>query len=100
LAFPRRKPGIIALELLNCIDQNNGKASKWDLIKILGNESQFRHWITEFLMKDRFIEEIQESERTFYRKTENGEFFHRLLKNGRIVQALLRVSGRRLRRTR
>ncbi|MGD9131364.1 MAG: hypothetical protein PVH73_07315 [Candidatus Bathyarchaeota archaeon] len=100
MAFPRRKPGIIALELLNCIDQNNGKASKWDLIKILGNESQFRHWITEFLMKDRFIEEIQESERTFYRKTENGEFFHRLLKNGRIVQALLRVSGRRLRRTR
>ena len=100
MAFLRRKPSIIALELLNCIDQNNGKASKWDLIKILGNESQFRHWITEFLIKERFIEEIQESDRTFYEKTENGEFFHKLLKNGKIVQALLRVSGRRLRRTR
>jgi len=99
LAFPRRKPNIIALELLNCIDQNSGRASKWDLIKILGNESQFRNWITEFLIKDRFIEEIQESDRTFYRKTENGEFFHKLLRNGKIVQALLRVSGRRLRRT-
>jgi phage anti-repressor protein len=88
------------LDLLNCIDQNSGKASKWDLIKILGNESQFRHWITEFLIKDRFIEEIQVSDRTFYRKTENGEFFHKLLKNGKIVQALLRVSGRRLRRIR
>jgi hypothetical protein len=100
LTFPRRKPSIIALDLLNCIDQNNGKASKWDLIKILGNESQFRHWITEFLMKDKFIEEIKESNRTFYRKTESGEFFHKLLKNGKIVQALLRVSGRRLRRSR
>ena len=100
MAFPRRKPNIIALELLSCIDQNNGKASKWDLIKILGNESQFRHWVTEFLMKDRFIEEIRDSNHTFYRKTENGEFFHKLLKNGKIVQALLRVSGKRLRRTR
>jgi len=100
LAFPRRKPSIIALELLNFIDQNSGKASKWDLIKILGNESQFRHWITEFLIKERFIEEIQESDRTFYRKTENGEFFHKLLKSGKIVQALLRVSGKRLQRTR
>lgn len=99
MSFPRRAPSRIALELLNCIDQKEGKASKWDLIKILGNESQFRHWVTEFLMKDRFIEEIQESNHTFYCKTENGEFFHRLLKNGKIVRALLRVSGKRLRRS-
>jgi predicted transcriptional regulator len=98
MSFPRRAPSRIALELLNCIDQKEGRASKWDLIKIVGNESQFRHWVTEFLMKDRFIEEIHESNRTFYRKTENGEFFHRLLKNGKIVRALLRVSGKRLRR--
>ena len=98
MAFPRRKPGIIALELLDCIDQKEGRASKWDLIKIVGNESQFRHWVTEFLMKDRLVEEIQESSHTFYRKTENGEFFHRLLKNGKIVNALLRISGKRLRR--
>jgi predicted transcriptional regulator len=100
LAFPRRKPSIIALELLDCIDQKDGGALKWDLIKIVGNESQFRHWVTEFLIKDRLIEEIQESNRTFYRKTENGEFFHKLLKNGKIVRALLRVSGKRLRRNR
>ena len=99
MSFPRRAPTRIALELLDCIDKKAGKATKWDLIKILGNESQFRHWVTEFLMKDRFIEEIRESDHTFYRKTENGEFFHTLLKNGKIVQALLRVSGRRLRRS-
>ena len=98
MSFPRRAPTRIALELLDCIDQKEGRATKWDLIKIVGNESQFRHWVTEFLMKDRLIEEIQESDHTFYRKTENGEFFHKLLKNGKIVRALLRVSGKRLRR--
>lgn len=97
MSFPRRKPSRIALELLNCIDQKEGKASKWDLIKILGNESQFQNWITNFLVKDRFIEEIQESNHSFYRKTKNGEFFHTLLKNGNVVQAMLRVSGKRLR---
>jgi predicted transcriptional regulator len=98
VSIPRRKPSKIALEILDCIDQKNGKASKWDLIKILGNESQFQHWITNFLLKDKFIQEITESKRNFYYKTETGEFFHRLLKNGKLVHALLRVSGKRLRR--
>jgi predicted transcriptional regulator len=100
MSFPRRKPSRIALELLDCIDQKEGKATKWDLIKILGNESQFQHWVTNFLMKDKFIKELQESNHTFYSKTENGQFFHKLLKNGKIVDALLRVSGKRLRRGR
>jgi predicted transcriptional regulator len=98
VSIPRRKPSKIALEILDCIDQKNGKASKWDLIKILGNESQFQHWITNFLIKDKFIKEIEESKRSFYCKTETGEFFHKLLKNGKLVHALLRVSGKRLRR--
>ena len=96
--FPRRPPSRIALELLDCIDKKEGKASKWDLLKVLGNESQFQHWVTNFLLKDNFIKEHQESNHSFYCKTENGEFFHRLLKNGKIVQALLRVSGKRLRK--
>lgn len=98
MSIPRRKPSKIALEILDFIDQNDGKASKWDLIKILGNESQFQHWITNFLIKDKFIKEIEESKRSFYIKTESGEFFHKLLKNGKLVHALLRVSGKRLRR--
>jgi hypothetical protein len=98
MSFPRRPPNRIAFELLDCIDQKEGKASKWDLIKVLGNESQFQHWVTNFLMKDKFIKEIHESNRSFYCKTGNGELFHRLLKNGKIVHALLRVSGKRLRR--
>ena len=97
MAFPRRTPSVIALELLNCIDQNNGRASKWDLIKILGNESQFRHWITEFFVKNKFITEKQEANRVFYVKTGTGDLLHKLLKNGDVLRAFLRLSGKRLR---
>ncbi|MDQ1281015.1 MAG: hypothetical protein QG670_2279 [Thermoproteota archaeon] len=97
MSFPRRDPSRIALELLDCIDEKDGRATKWDLIKILGNETQFTHWVTNFLVKDRFVEEIVESRYHFYRKTESGDLFHRLLKSGEIIDALLRVSGKRLR---
>jgi len=98
MPFPRRTPARIALELFDCIDERNGKASKWDLIKVVGTESQFHYWIEEFLLRDKFVEEQRKSNRYFYRKTEAGELLHRLLKNGKIMHALLRVSGKRLRR--
>jgi hypothetical protein len=85
------------LELLDCIDQKEGRATKWDLIKILGNEAQFTHWVKDFLVKDKFIEEITESRYSFYKKTENGNLFHRLLRNGEVIDALLRISEKRLR---
>jgi len=91
----RREPSQIALELLDCIDEE-GEATRWDLIKILGNTSQFHHWVEEFLVKEEFVEERRESRNYFYKKTETGELFHTLLKNGMIMKALLRVSGRRL----
>ena len=97
MSTPRRSPDTIALEILDSIDQKNGKASKWDLVKILGNEAQFRQWIDNFLIKDKFVEEICESRRYYYRKTENGDLLHKLLKNGKMIRALLRVSGKRLR---
>jgi len=93
----RRAPARIALELLDCIDGKSGKASKWDLIKVAGTESQFHYWIEEFLLKDKFIEEQVESNHFFYRKTEAGELLQELLENGKIMNALLRVSGRKLR---
>ena len=98
MSFPRRDPNKIALELLDCVDHKEGRATKWDLIKILGNEAQFTHWVTNFLVKDKFLEETIESRNYFYRKTETGDLFHRLLKNGEIIDALLRVSGKRLRK--
>jgi hypothetical protein len=98
MSFPRRDPSRIALELLDCVDQKEGRATKWDLIKILGNEAQFTHWVTNFLVKDKFLEETIESRNYFYRKTKAGDLFHRLLRNGEIIDALLRVSGKRLRK--
>ena len=98
MPFPRRKPARIALELLDCIDEKNGKASKWDLIKVVGTESQFHYWIEEFLLKDKFVEEQREANHYIYKKTEAGELLHNLLKNGKIMHALLKVSGKRLRR--
>lgn len=98
MPFPRRRPARIALELFDCLDQKGGRASKWDLIKVVGTESQFHYWVEEFLLRDKFVEEQQESNHYFYKKTETGELLHKLLKNGRIMQALLRVSGKKLRR--
>lgn len=98
MPFPRRRPNKIALELFDCIDQKGDRASKWDLIKVVGTESQFHYWVEEFLLRDKFIEEQQESNHYFYKKTETGELLHKLLKNGRIMRALLRVSGKKLRR--
>ena len=97
MSFPRRDPNRIALELLGCIDEKEGKATKWDLIKILGNEAQFDHWVKDFLVKDRFVEEIIESRYSFYKKTENGNLFHRLLRNVDVIEVLLKVNGKRLR---
>ena len=99
MPFPRRKPARIALELLDCIDEKNGNASKWDLIKVVGTESQFHYWIEEFLLRDKFVEEQRKSNRYYYKKTETGELLHKLLKNGKIMHAMLRVSGQRLRRS-
>ncbi len=99
MSFPRRAPTTIALELLDCIDDKGGRASKWDLIKIVGNEAQFQQWINDFLYKEKLIEEIRESNHSYYEKTESGELFHKLLRNGKVVRALLRVRGKRLRRT-
>ena len=98
MCFSRRKPARIALELLDCTDERNGKASKWDLIKVVGTESQFHYWVEEFLLRDKFVEEQRKSNRYFYSKTESGKLLHKLLKNGKIMHALLRVSGKRLRR--
>jgi predicted transcriptional regulator len=98
MPLSRRKPARIALELLDCIDERKGKASKWDLIKVVGTESQFHYWVEEFLLRDKFVDEKRKSNRYYYKKTETGELLHKLLKNGKILNAMLRVSGKRLRR--
>jgi predicted transcriptional regulator len=92
----RRSPDTIALEILDCVEER-GEATKWDLIKVLGNETQFGIWIEGFFLPEKVITERRESGHYYYRKTERGELFHRLLKSGSLVKLFGRVSGRRLR---
>ena len=92
----RRSPDTIALELLNCLEEK-GEATKWDLIKILGNETQFKIWIEDFFLPEKVLEERREGRHYFYRKTERGQVFHNLLKSWDLIRLFSRVSGRRLR---
>ncbi len=93
----RRRPTEIALEILECIDEK-GKATKWELLKILGTGWQFQHWMEEFLLKERFIEERKENNHYFYTKTEMGTQLHELLRNGKMLKVLIQLSGKNLRR--
>jgi hypothetical protein len=74
-----------------------GEATKWGLIKVLGNDAQFRKWIDGFYLPEKVLTERREGRNYFYSKTERGELFHRLLKNGNVIKLFSRVSGRRLR---
>ena len=93
---PRRSPDTIALELLNVVEDRS-EATKWDLIKVLGNEAQFRIWIDNFFLTEKVLTERREGRNYFYAKTERGELFHTLLKRGNIIKLFTRISGRRLR---
>ena len=91
----RRAPDEIALELLNAIEEKN-ETSKWDLIKILGNDTQFRIWIEDFFLPEKVLEERREGRNYYYTMTERGKLFHRLLKSGNMIKIFNRVSGKRL----
>ena len=93
----RRSPDTIALDLLNCIEEK-GEATKWDLIKVLGNETQFRIWIENFFIREKVIIERREGGHYYYKKTERGVLFHKLLKSGSLIKLYRSISGRRLRR--
>jgi hypothetical protein len=93
---PRRTPDTITLQLLECVEER-GEATKWDLIKILGNEAQFKIWVEDFFLPERVLVERREGRNFFYTMTERGELLHRLLRSGNLIKIFRRVSGRRLR---
>ena len=93
---PNRTPALIALEILDCVDANK-EASKWDLVKVLGNEAQFRVWVERFFLVDGILVERREGRNYFYGKTERGELLHKLLRSGFMIRVFSRVSGKKLR---
>ena len=92
---PRRPPDTIALQLLDTV-AGRGEATKWDLIKVLGNEAQFKIWIDGFFLPEKVLKERRDGRNYFYTMTERGELFHRLLRSGNLIKIFNRVSGRRL----
>ena len=86
------------MDLFEIIQHKSNRASKWDLLKVVGTESQFHFWVEDFLVKDKFISVDEVEGHSFFGKTDSGELLHELLKNGRMMKAFLRVSGKRLRR--
>jgi len=91
-----RDPVTIAYQLLRRIEEA-GRATRWDLIKILGNTRQFNHWFEGFLLKDRFVVEESEGNTRYYSMTPNGELLLKLLRNGNVMRSIVRLGGRRLR---
>lgn len=91
----RRTPSFIALEILNCIDEK-GEATKWDLIKILGNEAQFSKWVDNFLLDEGVLIERREGRNYFFSLTDRGRMFLEFLRNGNIIRLYSRISGKRL----
>jgi predicted transcriptional regulator len=98
MSHPRRTASKIALDILDVIEEKE-EATKWDILKTVGNSQQFTHWIDDFFIKEKTIEEKVEGRYYYYSITERGELFHKLLKSGNMVDLFNRVSGKRLRRT-
>jgi len=92
-----RSPVEIAYEIMKHVKDGDG-ASRWNLIKILGNTRQFRHWVTDFLVQDGFIKEHSDGNSYRYTLTESGAMLYRLLQKGNMMNSIFKLSGKRLRR--
>jgi predicted transcriptional regulator len=85
----------MAYEILRFIKYN--EASKWDLVKIVGNNRQFEHWVTGFLIRDGFVSE-PDGDSEYFHLTEEGEILLSLLKKGNLMYSIFKLSGQRLRK--
>ena len=88
----------ITYKLLKCIDDDDGETNRWDLTKIVGSPSQFRSYVGANLVETGFVSERKEGRHYFYSLTKIGKEFYSLLKKDYLLKAVLRISGKRLKR--
>ena len=93
----KRSPRVIALEFLDEIDRNGGRASRYDLYKIAGSEAALHRWMRGFFLYHKFLRERREGRKTLYSKTEAGQRLHDTLKEGRFFLAYLQLSKKKFR---
>lgn len=86
------------LRIFDEIDRKGGRALKWDLLKIVGSEAAFDRLIAGLLLKNRLLCEVKEGRRTCYSKTEDGQLFHKTLKNDYLLKTWARIGTKKLRR--
>ncbi len=86
------------LRIFDEIDRKSGKALKWDLLKLVGSEAAFDRLIGSLLLKNRLLQESKEGRRTYYSKTEDGQLFHKTLKNDYLLKTWARIGTKKLRR--
>jgi len=91
------KAEYICFKILSVLN-SQGKVLKWELIKILGNETAFRRWLDNNLIRYGLVkcdeEKIGKREFRYYMKTRRGEILHKLLLDYSIVKATRRIIGR------
>lgn len=86
------------LRIFDEIDRKGGRILKWDLLKIVGSEAAFNRLITDLLLKNRLLQEAKEGRRTYYSKTEDGQLFHKTLRNDYLLKTWARIGTKKLRR--
>jgi predicted transcriptional regulator len=96
LSVSRRRAAEITYKILNDVSEK-GESTKWDLIKIVGNEQQFNHYITDFILKKECLKERTEGRNYFYSLTQRGRELHSVLKKDYLFKMVVQISGSRLR---
>jgi len=85
------------LRIFDEIDRRRGKALKWDLLKIVGSEAAFDRLISDLLIKNKLLTVVEEGRHKFYIKTEDGQLFHKTLKNDFLLKTWARIGVKKIR---
>jgi len=97
VAEPYPSARVKALRFFNEIDKKGGKALRWDLYKIAGNEANLNNWLQNFFLHHDFLREIKQEGRIYYEKTEAGQKWHQIILTDRFLTAYRQISGKKLR---
>jgi len=82
------------LAYLDAIEAGKGQASRMDLLRIAGSETNLNRALRKLIDEFRLVEEIAEGDKKRYKKTSIGEAWHAALKTHEYVGPLIDELGR------
>src|SRR2546425_6278402 len=89
-------------QYLDSIDNGGGRASRWEFVKVAGNEANLQRWEPKLCRKWGLVEKHEddsedERSRVYYTKTLDGQKLHDLLsKRGEMNPLFAELSRQRL----